>query len=234
MTMLHIPIHKLTRSSKLKFYVKRLYISNETKALAKTIRENGLLQPLLVMKSDLNYIVLDGKKRLEAIRYLQKLNKLPRTLMSLPCIVADRHPASNENSELPLVPSEYDLCTMIVNAYHSGLECKAISNRFQCSETIVKQALRLDRLHEKIRSIFSKGLLTLEQVSAFATLPNKASQWRLLEEIGPFASHKDIIKAISAGDAVLDLPNGETLILPSRHTFFAKPKSYHETEKQAA
>lgn len=234
MTILHIPTHKLTGPSKLKLYMKRLYVSDEIKALAKTICEDGLLHPLLVMRNDIHYIVLDGKKRLEAICYLQKSNKLPRTLMSVPCIVSDRHPANNENVELPFVPSEYDLYTMIMDAYHNGLDHKAISNRFQCSETTVEQALVLEGLHEKIKNIFSKGLLSLEQVSAFATLPNKASQWRLLEEIGPFASHKDIIKAISAGEAVLDLPNGETLILPSRHMPFAKPKTYREMDRQAA
>lgn len=234
MTIIHIPTRKLTGTSKLKFYIQRLSTSDEIKKLAKTIHEDGLLNPLLVMKNDLHYIVLDGKKRLEAICYLQRLRKLPRTLTSVPCILSDQEPADNENEELPLVPSEYDLCTMIMSAYQNGLDHKAISDRFQCSDHTIKQALCLDRLDDKIKNLFSKSLLTLEQVSAFATLPNKASQWRLLETIGPFASHKDIIEAISAGEAVLNLPNGETLILPSRHSPAAAPKRYHESEKEAA
>ena len=234
MSILHIPIYKLAGSSKLKLYIKQLYVTSEIKALAKTIREDGLLQPLLVMENGQQYIVLDGRKRLEAIFYLQRLKKLPRTLTSVPCIISDQEPADNENEELPFVPSEYDLSTMIMSAYHNGLDHKAISDRFQCSENTIVQALCLERLDDKIKNLFSKGLLTLEQVSAFATLPNKASQWRLLETIGPFASHKDIIEAISAGEAVLNLPNGETLILPSRHSPAAAPKRYRATEKEAA
>ncbi|WP_416879167.1 ParB/RepB/Spo0J family partition protein [Litorimonas sp.] len=234
MTLIHIPTRKLTGSSKFKFYIQRLSTSEEIKALARTIQQDGLLNPLLVMKSDLQYIVLDGRKRLEAIFYLQRLKKLPRTLTSVPCIISDQEPADNENEELPFVPSEYDLSTMIMSAYHNGFDHKAISDRFQCSEKTIVQALCLERLDDKIKNLFSKGLLTLEQISAFATLPNKASQWRLLETIGPFASHKDIIEAISAGEAVLNLPNGETLILPSRHSPAAAPKRYRETEKEAA
>jgi len=42
----------------------------------------------------------------------------------------------------------------------------------------------------------------------FATLPNPKSQWDLLIQLGPFASDKDIIAAISKGETVIETKTG--------------------------
>ncbi|CAM3858363.1 ParB/RepB/Spo0J family partition protein [Litorimonas haliclonae] len=212
MTIFRIPTTQLIRPFKIKDRVQRLYGSKEIKTLADEIFEYGLLKPLRVIRTGSKYKVLDGNKRLLAIHRLIKLNQLPRSLETLPCVLQNEPPTGED----PILLSEYDLYELIMKAHSKGLDIASLSDQFECSETIIRQALSLENLNQKIKQLFSKGMLSLAQVSAFSTLPNKVSQWRLLQEIGPFAGYADIISAISSGESVVNLPNGDILILPSR------------------
>jgi len=94
------------------------------------------------------------------------------------------------------------------------------ANKFQCSPVIVQQTQSLETLHPKLQDAFTSGAINLEQAAAFATLfatlPNPKSQWDLLIQLGPFASDKDIIAAISKGETVIETKTGNVIILPSR------------------
>lgn len=212
MAIFRIPAAQLIGSSKIKHHVQGLYSYKDIKVLAEEISEVGLLRPLQVIRDGTKYRVVDGKKRLLAIHRLMKHNKLPRSLETLPCVLRT-DPTAADN---PILLSEYDLYELIMKAHSKGLDSASISDQFECSDTIIRQALSLENLNQKIKQLFSKGILSLAQVSAFSTLPNKDSQWRLLQEIGPFAGYADIISAISSGESVVNLPNGDILILPSR------------------
>ena len=212
MTIFRIPAAQFIGSSKIMHHVQGLYSPKEIKTLADEIFEYGLLRPLQVTRAGSKYKVLDGNKRLLAIHRLIKLNQLPRSLETLPCVLQN-NPTPGDD---PILLSEYDLYELILKAYANGLDSAALSEQFECSKAVVHQALSLENLNQKIKKLFSIGGLSLAQASAFATLPNQASLWRLLQEIGPFARCSDIISAISSGESVVELPNGDVLILPSR------------------
>lgn len=236
MTLKYIPITQLVPRS-LRILSRFAKVSDKVKNLADSIAKYGLFFPLSITGENGKYTVIEGKKRLEAVSYLSRIGKLPRSLEKLPCVLTDArdgHPSLQTPQRLQ---NDYELAALIWEAKVQGLETVEILKRLYCSQHVVEQALSLKGLHGNIESLFLKDLLSLNQVSALATLPNPASQWRLLEKIGPFSSHDDIIEAIQAGKTVLDLPTGEVLILPSRQHWplpTALGKQGHEYQPKAA
>lgn len=213
MTVISLPQEAL--ASKIAFC-----FSRETKrdidALCQDIARVGLLNPLIVMKEKGRYVILDGKKRFQAIRKLTRRKMLPRTLNKVPCIVTDRISISEHKSAKPILLSDQDLAAGITQMVGLGSTPKEAGLKYQCSSEIVSKALSLENLHQKLREAFASGTINLEQAAAFATLPNPKSQWDLLLKLGPFISDTAIISAISDGDTVIETSAGNIVILPSR------------------
>jgi len=141
---------------------------------------------------------------------------LPRSLCNIPCILIDDATLPADNGPKPLLLSDQELVTGLIHAMNSGSTSCEAANKFQCSPAIVRQAQSLETLHPKLQDAFTSGAINLEQAAAFATLPNPKSQWDLLIQLGPFASDKDIIAAISNGETVIETKAGNVIILPSR------------------
>jgi uncharacterized ParB-like nuclease family protein len=193
-----------------------LAIRRDIEALSQDIAAIGLLNPLIVMKDKGRYVIIDGKKRFQAIKKLTRRKMLPRTLHKVPCIVTDGISLSQLKSPKPILLSDQDLVDSLVRAIKSGETVEEASHKYQCSTEIARKALSLESLHVKLKQAFISGTINLEQAAAFATLPNPKSQWNLLIQLGPFGNDTEIIAAISAGETVIETPGGNILILPSR------------------
>ena len=176
----------------------------------------GLLNPLIVKREKGRFVIVDGKKRFQAIKKLAKMNKLPRSLNKIPCVVKDDEIVIKLSPEKPLLLSEQDLVHEILTQDAKGQTYREISRSLECSEKVITQARSLCRLHSKLMLAFMNNTITLAQAAALSTLPNKDAQWDLLMQLGPFATEPQIIEAIASGETVLELPNGDTMILPSR------------------
>lgn len=184
--------------------------------MCKHISAVGLLNPLVVTKRDGRYVVIDGKKRFHAIKTLARRNKLPRTLHKIPCVVNDNEPLTARPSGSPVLLTEQDLAHHIIRADANGATYSEISEKFDCSEAVITQARSLSLLHPKLMLAFINNTINLSQAAALATLPNRDAQWDLLIKLGPFATEPEIIAAIAGGETVLELPNGEIMLLPTR------------------
>ena len=97
-----------------------------------------------------------------------------------------------------------------------GLTVSEVASTLYISKQSIRDLLQVDRLSTRLRHAFLGEALSLEQVRAFATLPNHAAQDTLLDQLGPFAEDTDILKAISNGVSVLNLTQDNVIILPSR------------------
>lgn len=183
--------------------------------IAKRILRDGLLNPLTVTRKGSKFLVVDGAKRLAALHILSKAGRLPRSLTRVPVSIRTAEPASSSNNR-PALLSDVELAKAIMGAVSDGQTQSQICDRFDCSAEIVEYALSLSNLNPQIREYFLSGHLSLEQVAAFATLENPDAQWRLLQELGPFAHAKDVISAILSGQSVIELADGNVMILPSR------------------
>ena len=184
-------------------------------SIKNSIEKDGLLNPLIVVKQKGKYLVIDGKKRLLALRALAKSKLFRRALYKVPCIV-DNTDQVNAEPDRPTLLSGPELAHKIISMVESGISPVTVAQRYECSMSVIEDSLALRRLHPEILLCFNNNTLSLEQAAAFATIDNISAQWSLLLQIGPFMSNTDIIAAIKAGAAVLDLPSGEVIILPSR------------------
>ena len=218
MTSLSLPITTLSFSdialpkAKLAFVKSRADIHR----LAKRILRDGLLNPIWVKKSTSGFVVVDGGKRLTAMKLLQRAGRLPRSLSKVPCVITDAPLAQTPNFGRPALKTDAELADAIMTATSHGHSAAQIASRFDCQQQTIDYALSLPRLHAQILDYFQSGHLSLEQAAAFATIENMDSQWRLLQELGPFAHAKDVIAAILAGESVVTMPDGNVMIMPSR------------------
>lgn len=199
--------------------------------IAKSISHDGLLNPIAVRPTADNsrpFEVIDGGKRLCALGLLERRKKLPRSLQLVPCVTGET--AQSAAWQRPQLKSDAEFAALVRQAHTHGTEIKALMARLDCSETSVLHALSLERLHPQIFDYFSSGHLSLEQAAAFATLPHIEAQWALLQQLGPFAHHEAIIASILSGSTVVELPDGECIILPSRSSYkISKPAHIDKT-----
>lgn len=234
MTLLTLPLNGLCIRSNMSFIISEKKNIDE---MCKRITSVGLLNPLTVSQEKGRYLIIDGKKRYCAIKKLMRANRLPRSLNKIPCILNDKTPLLTSAPEKPLLLSEQDLAHQILRADARGATYPEICALLDCSETVITRARALKHLHPKLMLAFMNEAINLAQAAAFSTLPNQAAQWALLSKLGPFATEPQIIEAIASGETVLNLPNGEIMILPSRtplESYIAKIKSQQHQGLQLA
>ena len=80
----------------------KLYIGqtlHDIKAVQASILRFGLLSPIIVSKSEGQLVIIDGRKRLAAIRRLDFMGRLPRSLVNIPYIEVEN--ARGAISEAP-------------------------------------------------------------------------------------------------------------------------------------
>jgi len=223
MTLISVPQNALVLKTSLGFSLPE---REQIEMLCNKILAFGLLNPLTVMFEKGRFIIVDGKKRFYALRALLRSNKLPHGLTKIPCVLLSHHPATQRKAEKPLLMSEQTLVHEILRADRKGATYSEISSLLECSEAIISQARSLPCLHEKLLLAFMNNTIDLAQAAALATFPNKQAQLDLLEQLGAFATQPQIIEAITDGATTLELPNGETLVLPSRRRGHkARPKA---------
>ena len=216
MTVRLIPLKDLTALENVqRFSVRR---PHNLEPIKRSITDNGLLNPLIVMKQNNRYQVLDGKKRLKVIRQLVKANKQTRALNKIPCVIQENPEHVIVEPRRPTLITGPELAHAIITQMDLGLPPISVAQRFECDYSVIDDAMSLKKLHPTMLEHFNNRAISLEQASAFATIPNPEAQLSLLEQLGPFVSNEKIIAAIKTGETVIEVPNGEVVILPSRQT----------------
>jgi len=210
MTVITLPLDKLPRPKIAQMPHSERY---SVMRMAKRIKRDGLLNPLDVAKSGSKFAVIDGKIRLAALHALKMTKSLPRGLTRVPVEITQGNIIERDR---PALVPEPELVRRILQAELDGQSPLAVAERFDVSIEYLLRIHTLDKLHPQILTYFNDGHLSLEQAAAFATLPNVDAQWRLLQELGPFAHAHEVIAAIIAGDTVIETADGNVHILPSR------------------
>jgi ParB family chromosome partitioning protein len=149
--------------------------------LAASMREHGVLQPLVVMRSDdgRGYTLIAGERRWRAARVAG--------LETVPAIVKEATP--REMLELALVENlqRADLNPLEeAHAYHAlvedfGLRQEDVADRVGKSRITVTNALRLLRLPLAAQESLALGLISAGHARAILQVPGEEGQLRLLE-----------------------------------------------------
>lgn len=163
---------------------------NEIDTLQRSISRFGLLSPIIAIQRAGRLIVVDGRKRLSAIRRLAFQGLLPRSLAHVPYrLVKDMRAAGRQSP--PLVASQA-LYAAVTQCHADGVSLDDIAAQFQVSRQCVRDVLTLSRLHPRLRKAFYARLIDFAQAQAYATLPDIKEQRRRFRALGPFAAPSTI------------------------------------------
>ena len=149
--------------------------------LAATIKEFGLLQPILVMPDGDNFVVISGERRLRACRSLK--------LKSVPCLVKELD--QKENLEVSLIENiQREQLDPIeeANVYKNlmeqhGMTQEALSGRVGRNRATIANRVRLLQLPPAIQNAVADNRLTEGQVRPLLSIRSKELIERLAREI---------------------------------------------------
>ncbi|WP_026942562.1 ParB N-terminal domain-containing protein [Hellea balneolensis] len=190
-----------------------------------SVLKHGLLSPLLVVSRGQKLIVVDGKKRLSALRRMRFSGDLPRSLVRVPYILVNHEEGKYEknDAETPVkklrpmnLLSNQERFEEVTKLRHKGYGLMEIASELYVSKSCVKDLLRVALLSPRLRQAYFGGTISIEQARAFASLPNTDAQDQLLIALGPFADAPEILKAIENGETVIEMADDNVIILPSR------------------
>ncbi len=151
------------------------------KELAASIREVGILQPLVVRSTTDGFELIAGERRLRAAREAE-LDRVP---------VLIRQAGDNESMELALVENlqREDLNPLETAAAYQalmegfGLSKEQLANRLGKSRAAVTNTLRLAQLPERIRALLEGGRLTEGHARALLGLETEEQMVHLAQRI---------------------------------------------------
>ena len=151
------------------------------KELAASIREVGILQPLVVRSTEGGFELIAGERRLRAAKEAG-LDRVP---------VLIREARDNESVELALVENlqREDLNPLETAAAYQalmegfGLSKEQLAHRLGKSRAAVTNTLRLAQLPDRIRALLADGKLTEGHARALLGLDTEDQMLRLAERI---------------------------------------------------
>ena len=149
--------------------------------LAESIRQSGILQPLLVTREGQRYRIVAGERRYRAARLAG--------LHTVPCLVRDL--AEHEKMEAALIEN---LQREDLNPIEEALSYKALLDDFsltqeQVSEQVGKSrsaianSIRLLSLPQKVREMLEAGTLSSGHARAILSVNNEDAKLLLAEKI---------------------------------------------------
>ena len=151
------------------------------KELAASIREVGILQPLVVRSAEGGFELIAGERRLRAAKEAG-LDRVP---------VLIRQAGDNESMELALVENlqREDLNPLETAAAYQalmegfGLTKEQLANRLGKSRAAVTNTLRLAQLPDRIRALLADGKLTEGHARALLGLETEEQMVQLAQRI---------------------------------------------------
>jgi len=166
----------------------------DVKALQNSILRFGLLSPIIVRPHNGKLVVVDGRKRLAAIRRLRFTGQLPRSLVNIP--YTELKDAKAAKSPTPALMSNRELYTTVKNAFWEGNDEAQIAEDLYLSRHCIRQILTLSRLSTRLRTMFFERTINFEQARNYAAEPRHRVQNALFNKLGPFAKADEIRTAL--------------------------------------
>ena len=149
--------------------------------LAQSIKEKGVIQPIIVRKHNGKYELIVGERRLKAAQFAQ--------LTKIPAIVKDS--SDDELLEMALIEN---IQREDLNPLEEGLAYKTIlerdkitqeslSQRIGKSRSYIANMMRILELPKKIRENVSRGTISIGQAKALLAIEGEEEQLRLADRI---------------------------------------------------
>ena len=165
------------------------YLKDVT-ALEASIAKHGLMTPLKVTYAGNKLVVIDGRKRLSALRRMRFKNTLPRSLVNIPFVLS--------TEPVPHLLSAQEQYRSMTKLRESGAAKDEMISALCVNAARLHALQAVDRLSPRLKAAFMGSAITLEQAEVLAALPIHSDQDSLMLAVGPFASPSGILKAIKA------------------------------------
>ena len=163
-----LPINKIDVN---KAQPRKTFNKETIEALAQSIKENGMLQPITVQKTGDRYEIIAGERRYRAVRLLE--------LDTIPAIIKELSP--QKVCQLALIEN---LQREDLNPIEAAAAIKALMEDFNLTQQEVSEkigtsrpnianALRLLKLPEQVQALIMEGKITSGHGRAFAVLEDE-------------------------------------------------------------
>lgn len=176
----------------------------DIKSVQASIARFGLLSPIVVTRQGKQLIVIDGRKRLAAIRRLGFMGRLPRSLVNIPYVELTDIRQSPDTT--PSLMSNRELYKTVVEMFRETQDIETISRELYLSRKCVAQVLTLARLSPRLRRAFFDQTIDFERARAYAAIPGQMAQENAFAALGPFADANAIIDYVQKPQQVVEAP----------------------------
>jgi ParB family transcriptional regulator, chromosome partitioning protein len=207
--ILFVPLCKLKNVRKLP------HRSADIQALAASIAALGMLQYPVVEpelgpkgKPTGDYLINagEGRRLAQLLRVKRKEIKADEPIR---CILDTEHSATEISLAENAIRSDMHPADQYeaFATLHSeeGKSAEDIAARFGVTAAVVRQRLKLGAVSPKLRALYRKGDMNLDQLSAFAITEDHERQERVWKELPPFnRSRESILRALSEGQVRSD------------------------------
>ena len=177
-TVQYISIHDVKPNAN---QPRKVFDEEKISELAASIKENGIIQPLIVRKKGKGYEIVAGERRWRA--------SVKAELKEVPCIV--RELDDEQNMLLAIVENmqredlnpmeEAEGLNQMIAAY--GLTQEQVSKSIGKSRPYIANSLRLLKLPEEIRDLISDGSLSAGHGRTLVSIPDEARQIEIARKI---------------------------------------------------
>lgn len=165
---------------------RKTFDEEKLEELASSIKEHGLIQPVILRKSDKGYEIVAGERRWRACR--------KAGLKELPCIIKEL--TDEQNMLLAIIENmqredlnpieEAEGLNQMITAF--GMTQEQVSKSVGKSRPYITNALRLLKLPDEVRQFVSEGKLSTGHARAIAGIGNPEKQIQLAK----YAVEKDL------------------------------------------
>jgi ParB family transcriptional regulator, chromosome partitioning protein len=222
-----VPLSKLKKSPK---NVRQVpHTKADIQAFAASIAALGMLQyPVVEPEVGLkgkptgHYLVNagEGRRLAQLLRVKRKEIKADEPIR---CILDTEHSATEISLAENAIRTDMhpaDQYEAFAKLHHEeGLTAEDIAARFGVTAAVVRQRLKLGAVSPKLRVLYRKGEMNLDQLSAFAITEDHERQERVWSELPTFnRSRESILRALSEGQVRSD----------DRRAVFVGAKAYEE------
>jgi len=188
-TVIHVPLGQLSVDA----VNVRKHGRGAEPAFTASIRDKGVIEPLIVRKNGKGYTVTNGSKRFDALVWLRDKKETSQgtavtTEFPVPVIVRDE--TDEEARDTSLITNivragmhPADRYEAFAQLQAGGMTPAAIGLRYALKEKEVKQVLALGRLAPPIREAWRKGDIEDEDVSAFTLEPDHDRQAEIFKSL---------------------------------------------------
>ncbi len=206
-----IPLDQIRPSS---FQPRKKFAEEALKDLAESIREKGVIQPILVRQTDSGFELIAGERRYRAVKLLG-LGEIPAIIKKV---------ADGDLLEIALIENiQREELNKIeeARAYERltsefGLTHETISKRVGKDRATISNMLRLLELPEKIQKFLEESTITMGHARGLLGLGDQKRQMKLCEEI------------VKKGLSVRQVENAVRQDVGSKKIFRARPSKNPE------